>query len=143
MGQTFGTVHRLVTLLLAVVAAFAPAEGRAEELIPGSQLWQQFMYKAHAGLPARPLPSLIREAPPRPRVIAASQPQPQPASRQWRKPASPTTDCSASAVETSWQLNQALDSGTNPPAAQATLNQIQPWTSAVKLLGAGGGGFLV
>lgn len=49
----------------------------------------------------------------------------------------------AAAIDASWQLNQALDSGTNPPAVQAILDQIQPWTAAVKLLGAGGGGFLL
>jgi len=43
-----------------------------------AQLWQQFMYKAHAGMAVKPLPGLIREAPPRTRVIAASQPSPQP-----------------------------------------------------------------
>ncbi len=57
-------------------------DGRPMKRVTGgslpAQLWQQFMYKAHAGLPARPLPSLIREVPPLPRVIAASQPQAQP-----------------------------------------------------------------
>ncbi len=47
-----------------------------------AKLWRAFMYDAHAGTPAKPLPSMIREAPPRPRVIPASQPhtQPRPAS---------------------------------------------------------------
>ncbi|MEI6211420.1 MAG: bifunctional fucokinase/fucose-1-phosphate guanylyltransferase [bacterium] len=46
-------------------------------------------------------------------------------------------------IRRSWQLNQALDSGVNPPAVQAILKQIAPWTTAAKLSGAGGGGYLI
>lgn len=46
-------------------------------------------------------------------------------------------------VRESWRLNQALDSGTNPPEVQAILRQVEDWVDAAKLLGAGGGGYLV
>jgi galactokinase/mevalonate kinase-like predicted kinase len=46
-------------------------------------------------------------------------------------------------VRTSWQLNQALDAGTNTPEVAAILGRIAPWTAACKLLGAGGGGFVL
>jgi len=46
-------------------------------------------------------------------------------------------------IRDSWTLNQALDSGTNPPEVQAILDAAQPWLSACKLLGAGGGGFML
>lgn len=46
-------------------------------------------------------------------------------------------------IRDSWSLNQALDSGTNPPEVQAILDTAQPWLSACKLLGAGGGGFML
>jgi galactokinase/mevalonate kinase-like predicted kinase len=46
-------------------------------------------------------------------------------------------------IRRSWRLNQTLDRGTNPPAVQAILKQVAPWTSASKLLGAGGGGYLM
>src|SRR6185369_8940056 len=56
-------------------------------------------------------------------------------------------ECSYDAlVETigrSWQLNQQLDSGTNPPEVQAILNTCGSDLAAAKLLGAGGGGFLL
>ncbi|MGA2555500.1 MAG: bifunctional fucokinase/fucose-1-phosphate guanylyltransferase [Verrucomicrobiota bacterium] len=47
------------------------------------------------------------------------------------------------AVRASWELNQQLDSGTNPPEVQAILDAIQPYLAAAKLLGAGGGGYLL
>ncbi len=47
------------------------------------------------------------------------------------------------AVRTSWELNQALDSGTNPPAIQVILDQVGDWLAAAKLLGAGGGGYML
>jgi galactokinase/mevalonate kinase-like predicted kinase len=47
------------------------------------------------------------------------------------------------AVRRSWSLNQALDAGTNPPPVQAILESIKPWSSGHKLLGAGGGGYLM
>ncbi len=43
----------------------------------------------------------------------------------------------------SWQLNQQLDPGTNPPAVQAILDQVGDYLEAAKLLGAGGGGYLL
>ncbi|MEY4385001.1 MAG: fucokinase [Verrucomicrobiota bacterium] len=46
-------------------------------------------------------------------------------------------------VRRSWELNQALDAGTNTPEVGAILNRIEPWTAACKLLGAGGGGFVL
>ena len=52
-------------------------------------------------------------------------------------------DALTRAVRTSWRLNQRLDSGTNPPAVQALLDQVGDWLAAAKLLGAGGGGFLL
>ncbi|TWT82448.1 D-glycero-alpha-D-manno-heptose 7-phosphate kinase [Planctomycetes bacterium CA13] len=45
-------------------------------------------------------------------------------------------------VERSWQLNQQLDEGTCPPSIQELVNRIEPHVSAMKLAGAGGGGFL-
>lgn len=46
-------------------------------------------------------------------------------------------------VRNSWDLNQILDSGTNPPEIQRILHAIQDYTGAAKLLGAGGGGYLL
>ncbi len=43
----------------------------------------------------------------------------------------------------SWQLNQKLDSGTNTPEIQKIIDQISPWMVGHKLLGAGGGGFML
>ena len=48
------------------------------------------------------------------------------------------TEC----VRRSWQLNQQLDQGTNPPAVQEILERISDDLAAAKLLGAGGGGYL-
>lgn len=48
-----------------------------------------------------------------------------------------------SAVRTSWELNQRLDPGTNPPEVQAILDRIGDDWHAGKLLGAGGGGYLL
>lgn len=47
------------------------------------------------------------------------------------------------AVRHSWDLNQRLDAGTNPPAVAAILARVQDWLAAVKLPGAGGGGYLL
>jgi galactokinase/mevalonate kinase-like predicted kinase len=47
------------------------------------------------------------------------------------------------AVRRSWQLNQRLDRGTNPPEVQAILDEVADFTAAAKLLGAGGGGYLL
>ena len=49
----------------------------------------------------------------------------------------------AAAVRRSWQSNQRLDAGTNPPAIQQLLAPVQDYLSACKLLGAGGGGYLL
>jgi galactokinase/mevalonate kinase-like predicted kinase len=46
-------------------------------------------------------------------------------------------------IRRSWRLNQAIDPGVNPPAVQAILGQIAPWTQGAKLAGAGGGGYLM
>lgn len=45
-------------------------------------------------------------------------------------------------IRRSWELNQELDPGTNPPAVQAILDKIEDLVEGAKLLGAGGGGFL-
>ena len=47
------------------------------------------------------------------------------------------------AVANSWELNQRLDAGTNPPPVQAILGRIGDYVAACKLLGAGGGGYLL
>ena len=47
------------------------------------------------------------------------------------------------AVRRSWRLNQRLDPGTNPPAVQAIIDTAGPGLAATKLLGAGGGGYLL
>jgi galactokinase/mevalonate kinase-like predicted kinase len=49
----------------------------------------------------------------------------------------------AAAVRNSWTLNQRLDAGTNPPAVQSILDRVQDYLAAAKLLGAGGGGYLL
>jgi len=49
----------------------------------------------------------------------------------------------AETIRRSWRLNQALDRGTNPAAVQTILDRIAPWLAAAKLLGAGGGGYLM
>ena len=47
------------------------------------------------------------------------------------------------AIRNSWTLNQRLDTGTNPPAIQQVLERVGDYTGAAKLLGAGGGGYLL
>jgi galactokinase/mevalonate kinase-like predicted kinase len=47
------------------------------------------------------------------------------------------------AIQTSWLLNQRLDAGTNPPAVQQILASVADYLAAAKLLGAGGGGYLL
>ena len=47
------------------------------------------------------------------------------------------------AIRNSWLLNQKLDSGTNPPVVRAILERVQHHLGAAKLLGAGGGGYLL
>ncbi|WP_297090102.1 bifunctional fucokinase/fucose-1-phosphate guanylyltransferase [uncultured Draconibacterium sp.] len=46
-------------------------------------------------------------------------------------------------IERSWQLNQQLDSGTNPAEIQELVKRISPYIQSQKLLGAGGGGFML
>ena len=46
-------------------------------------------------------------------------------------------------IERSWELNQRLDPGTNPPAIRELLGTIQGQLASAKLLGAGGGGYLL
>jgi galactokinase/mevalonate kinase-like predicted kinase len=48
-----------------------------------------------------------------------------------------------SVVRRTWELNCALDAGTNPPAVQDILNRVADWTAAAKLPGAGGGGYIL
>lgn len=47
------------------------------------------------------------------------------------------------AIRNSWSLNQRLDKGTNPATVQAILHCVQDYLGAAKLLGAGGGGYLL
>lgn len=47
------------------------------------------------------------------------------------------------AIRRSWNLNQRLDSGTNPPEVQAILDRTSGHICAAKLLGAGGGGYIL
>ena len=49
----------------------------------------------------------------------------------------------AGAIDRSWRLNQQLDAGTNTPEVQAILGTAGPGLAAAKLLGAGGGGYLL
>lgn len=48
-----------------------------------------------------------------------------------------------SAIQNSWRLNQRLDAGTNPPSVAAILDSVKDFVAAAKLLGAGGGGYLL
>jgi galactokinase/mevalonate kinase-like predicted kinase len=52
-------------------------------------------------------------------------------------------DMLLAAIRHSWRLNQQLDAGTNPPAVGAILKQAGEGLAAAKLLGAGGGGYLL
>ncbi len=45
-------------------------------------------------------------------------------------------------VGRTWQQNQTLDSGTNPPEVQAIVSQVEDLCHGLKLPGAGGGGYL-
>jgi galactokinase/mevalonate kinase-like predicted kinase len=49
----------------------------------------------------------------------------------------------AESISRSWELNQRLDSGTNPSSVQSILKPISDYLAAAKLLGAGGGGYLL
>jgi galactokinase/mevalonate kinase-like predicted kinase len=52
-----------------------------------------------------------------------------------------TTLCEA--VRRSWELNQRLDAGTNPPQVARIEEKIRDYAAGYKLLGAGGGGYLL
>jgi galactokinase/mevalonate kinase-like predicted kinase len=47
------------------------------------------------------------------------------------------------AIRYSWELNQRLDAGTNPPEIASILFTIKDYVASCKLLGAGGGGYLL
>lgn len=49
----------------------------------------------------------------------------------------------AEKVAISWALNQRLDKGTNPPVVQNIIERVDDYLLAYKLLGAGGGGYLL
>ena len=49
----------------------------------------------------------------------------------------------AEKVAMSWELNQQLDEGTNPPVIQAIIRKVDDYLLGYKLLGAGGGGYLL
>ena len=49
----------------------------------------------------------------------------------------------AGKVKKSWELNQQLDPGTNPPEIQAIAERIHDYLLGFKLIGAGGGGYMV
>lgn len=46
-------------------------------------------------------------------------------------------------IARSWELNRALDAGTNPPAVQAIPDALGDLCAGAKLLGAGGGGYML
>ncbi|MCZ6671509.1 MAG: bifunctional fucokinase/L-fucose-1-P-guanylyltransferase, partial [Verrucomicrobia bacterium] len=47
------------------------------------------------------------------------------------------------AIRRTWELNQQLDAGTNPEEVQNILKPIDDWLLGMKLLGAGGGGYIL
>jgi len=49
----------------------------------------------------------------------------------------------AEKVALSWELNQQLDEGTNPPVIQQIIGKVEDYLLGYKLLGAGGGGYLL
>ena len=49
----------------------------------------------------------------------------------------------AAMVAHSWELNQRLDEGTNPPVIQEIIARVDDYLLGCKLLGAGGGGYLM
>lgn len=52
-------------------------------------------------------------------------------------------DALGAAVAETWRLNTALDEGANTPEVQGILDAVSDWTAGAKLLGAGGGGYLL
>jgi len=49
----------------------------------------------------------------------------------------------AEKVAISWALNQQLDEGTNPPVIREIIGRVEDYLLGYKLLGAGGGGYLL
>jgi galactokinase/mevalonate kinase-like predicted kinase len=49
----------------------------------------------------------------------------------------------AARVAHSWELNQQLDEGTNPPVIREIISRVDDYLLGYKLLGAGGGGYLL
>jgi galactokinase/mevalonate kinase-like predicted kinase len=49
----------------------------------------------------------------------------------------------AEGIARSWDLNRRLDPGTDPPAVRALIDPIKEYAAGLKLLGAGGGGYLI
>jgi galactokinase/mevalonate kinase-like predicted kinase len=49
----------------------------------------------------------------------------------------------AESLRRSWDLNQRIDPGSNPPPVRAILDRVAPHLAAAKLTGAGGGGYLL
>jgi len=49
----------------------------------------------------------------------------------------------ADVIGRSWELNQCLDAHTNPPSVQKILQTVDDYLLGAKLLGAGGGGYLL
>jgi galactokinase/mevalonate kinase-like predicted kinase len=47
------------------------------------------------------------------------------------------------AIRKSWELNQQLDAGTAPGPVKAILESVRDYVGAAKLLGAGGGGYMI
>ena len=47
------------------------------------------------------------------------------------------------AVAGSWELNKRLDAGTNPPEVAGIFDRVSDWLAGGKLLGAGGGGYML
>ena len=52
-------------------------------------------------------------------------------------------EATARMIAHSWRLNKQLDSGTNTPEVQSIIDRIGDYALACKLLGAGGGGYLL
>ena len=46
-------------------------------------------------------------------------------------------------IRRSWNLNQRIDCGTNTPEIQVILDRVRDYLAAAKLLGAGGGGYML
>ena len=52
-------------------------------------------------------------------------------------------DAVGNALRKSWELNQRLDEGTNPPAIRSIFDSVEDYLAGAKLLGAGGGGYML